>query len=142
MIPTLFGVTLVVFFIINLAPGGPVEKKIQELRFGGMGARMCILVGALHLSWGLRDPLAATPVILDFDPAGLVYIQQIGPCGAGGAAGAIYQFLGIREASSFPDAVKAEVTEEGDERHWMHENNDIVDGLAKSGAEGDRVTTA
>ena len=37
MIPTLFGVTLVVFFIINLAPGGPVEKKIQELRFGGMG---------------------------------------------------------------------------------------------------------
>jgi len=37
MIPTLFGVTVVVFFIISLAPGGPVEQKIQQLRFGGMG---------------------------------------------------------------------------------------------------------
>lgn len=37
MIPTLFGVTIVVFFIINLAPGSPVEQKIQQLKFGGMG---------------------------------------------------------------------------------------------------------
>jgi microcin C transport system permease protein len=36
MIPTLFGVTLVVFAIINLAPGSPVEQKIQQMRFGGM----------------------------------------------------------------------------------------------------------
>ncbi len=35
MIPTLFGVTLVVFIIINLAPGGPVEQKLQAMRFGG-----------------------------------------------------------------------------------------------------------
>jgi microcin C transport system permease protein len=38
MIPTLFGVTLIVFIIINLAPGSPVEQKIQQLRFGGAGA--------------------------------------------------------------------------------------------------------
>jgi microcin C transport system permease protein len=37
MIPTLFGVTLIVFLIINLAPGSPVERKIQEMKFGGMG---------------------------------------------------------------------------------------------------------
>lgn len=35
MIPTLFGVTVVVFAIINLAPGSPIEQKLQELRFSG-----------------------------------------------------------------------------------------------------------
>jgi microcin C transport system permease protein len=40
MIPTLFGITLVVFVIINLAPGSPIEQKLQAIRFGsGMGAR-------------------------------------------------------------------------------------------------------
>lgn len=38
MIPTIFGITLVVFIIINLAPGSPVERKLQELQFGGMGS--------------------------------------------------------------------------------------------------------
>lgn len=37
MIPTLLGITLIVFVIINLAPGSPVEQKIQQLRFGQMG---------------------------------------------------------------------------------------------------------
>ncbi|MEC7277017.1 MAG: ABC transporter permease subunit [Bdellovibrionota bacterium] len=37
MIPTLFGVTIIVFVIINLAPGSPVERKLQELQFGGAG---------------------------------------------------------------------------------------------------------
>ncbi|MFN8790136.1 MAG: ABC transporter permease subunit [Bdellovibrionales bacterium] len=35
MIPTFFGITLMCFLIINLAPGGPVEQKLQQLRFGG-----------------------------------------------------------------------------------------------------------
>lgn len=35
LIPTLIGVTIVVFGIINLAPGGPIEQKIQQMRFGG-----------------------------------------------------------------------------------------------------------
>ncbi len=35
MIPTLFGITLIVFVIINLAPGSPVEQRLQALRFGG-----------------------------------------------------------------------------------------------------------
>jgi microcin C transport system permease protein len=37
MIPTLFGISLVVFAIVNLAPGGPVEQKLQQLRFAGAG---------------------------------------------------------------------------------------------------------
>jgi len=38
MIPTLIGITVLVFGIINLAPGSPVEQKIQQMRFGGMGS--------------------------------------------------------------------------------------------------------
>lgn len=37
MIPTLVGVTIVTFIIINLAPGSPIEQKIQQMKFGGMG---------------------------------------------------------------------------------------------------------
>lgn len=35
LIPTLIGVTIVVFGIINMAPGGPIDQKIQQIRFGG-----------------------------------------------------------------------------------------------------------
>jgi microcin C transport system permease protein len=35
LIPTLIGVTIVVFAIINMAPGGPIEQRIQQIRFGG-----------------------------------------------------------------------------------------------------------
>lgn len=35
MIPTLIGITVIVFGIINLAPGSPVEQKLQQIRFGG-----------------------------------------------------------------------------------------------------------
>ena len=34
IIPTLLGVTMVVFVIINMAPGGPIEQKLQQMRFG------------------------------------------------------------------------------------------------------------
>ena len=34
-IPTLLGITLVTFVIINLAPGGPIEQKLQKMRMGG-----------------------------------------------------------------------------------------------------------
>ncbi len=37
-IPTFLGITLVTFFIINLAPGGPIEQKMQKLRMGGGGS--------------------------------------------------------------------------------------------------------
>jgi len=37
MIPTMLGISLIVFAIINLAPGSPIEQKLQALRFGGGG---------------------------------------------------------------------------------------------------------
>jgi microcin C transport system permease protein len=38
MIPTFFGITLLSFFFINMAPGGPIEQKIQQIRFGSAAA--------------------------------------------------------------------------------------------------------
>lgn len=35
MIPTFLGITLICFLVINLAPGSPIEQKIQNMRFGG-----------------------------------------------------------------------------------------------------------
>lgn len=35
LIPTLLGITIVVFAIINLAPGSPIEQKIQQMQFAG-----------------------------------------------------------------------------------------------------------
>ena len=37
MVPTLLGITLVTFVIINLAPGGPIEEMLREIRFGAAG---------------------------------------------------------------------------------------------------------
>lgn len=38
MIPTMIGISVIVFIIINLAPGGPIEQRIQQIRFGGGSA--------------------------------------------------------------------------------------------------------
>jgi len=62
IIPTLFGITLVVFVIINLAPGGPVEQKIQQMRFGQGGESKANTVStevieALNKQYGLDKPL-------------------------------------------------------------------------------------
>ena len=35
MIPTFLGATLLVFFILQMAPGGPLEKTIQQIQMGG-----------------------------------------------------------------------------------------------------------
>lgn len=35
MLPTLFGITVVCFVVINLAPGSPVEQELSRMRFGG-----------------------------------------------------------------------------------------------------------
>lgn len=46
MIPTLFGITLLSFVIINLAPGSPVEQKLQAIRMGGATGMGGTLSGA------------------------------------------------------------------------------------------------
>lgn len=38
MLPTFLGITLVTFVVINLAPGGPIEQMLSQMRFGGQMA--------------------------------------------------------------------------------------------------------
>ena len=44
------------------------------------------------------------------DPAGLPFVQELGPSMAGAASGAIYSWLGIRNDAQFPPAVSEAVT--------------------------------
>ena len=38
LIPTIFGITLITFLLVNAAPGGPIEQRINQIRMaGGMG---------------------------------------------------------------------------------------------------------
>ncbi len=36
--PTFLGITLMTFIVVNLAPGGPIEKTLREIRFGAAQA--------------------------------------------------------------------------------------------------------
>jgi microcin C transport system permease protein len=64
LIPTLFGITLVSFVLINLAPGSPVEQKIQQMRFAGNGESKAgggfvnqEILDSLKKQYGLDKPL-------------------------------------------------------------------------------------
>lgn len=67
MVPTLFGITIVSFIIINLAPGSPVEQRLQAIRFGGGGSESGHggqqtgvsqeVIDALNRQYGFDKPL-------------------------------------------------------------------------------------
>ena len=59
------------------------------------------------------DPLDCPGRCVVVDPAGLPYIQHVGPRMAGAASGALYSWLGISRDSQFPQAVTAAVTRPG-----------------------------
>ncbi len=67
MIPTLLGVTLVTFAIINLAPGSPIEQKIQQMKFGGMGHEGSSRSGSDKSSGVSEEVLQALRVQYGFD---------------------------------------------------------------------------
>ncbi len=60
MIPTLFGITIISFVIINLAPGSPVEQKLQQMRMGGsMGG------GSAGMMGGGRNQTGVSQEVID-----------------------------------------------------------------------------
>jgi microcin C transport system permease protein len=61
MIPTLIGITLVCFVIINLAPGGPIEQKLSQIKFsaGSSGSASVTeaQIEALKVQYGFDKPI-------------------------------------------------------------------------------------
>src|SRR6185437_2928702 len=63
MLPTLFGITLVCFVIINLAPGSPVEQALSKIRFsghataGGQGGVSDEVIAAIKKQYGMDKPI-------------------------------------------------------------------------------------
>jgi microcin C transport system permease protein len=67
VIPTLFGITLVTFLVVNLAPGGPVEQKIYQIKYSGRSGRVAAnraqqgvskeVVEAIKKQYGFDKPL-------------------------------------------------------------------------------------
>ena len=57
-IPTFIGITLVTFIIINSAPGGPIEQKLQKIREGGKNANISQeILDSLAKQYGFDKPL-------------------------------------------------------------------------------------
>ena len=46
MIPTLFGILLVTFAVIQFVPGGPVDQMVQQLTGRGQGGEVAMAAGA------------------------------------------------------------------------------------------------
>jgi microcin C transport system permease protein len=66
LIPTLFGITLLSFLIINLTPGSPVEQAIQAIRYSGQTSTSRSesgvskeVVDALNKQYGFDRPVLA-----------------------------------------------------------------------------------
>lgn len=61
IIPTLLGITVIAFIIINLAPGGPIEQKLQQMRFGGGGTKQQAVtqevIDSLNKLYGFDKPV-------------------------------------------------------------------------------------
>lgn len=74
MIPTLLGITVLTFVIVNLAPGSPIEQKLQAIRFGGgageggggghlNGGVNAEVIEALKKQYGFDKPLHVRYII-------------------------------------------------------------------------------
>lgn len=48
IVPALFGISLFTFLLINLAPGGPVDQKIEQIRFGSHAGRTGLSTRGQH----------------------------------------------------------------------------------------------
>ena len=69
MLPTLFGITVICFLVINLAPGSPVEQELSKMRFGGRassgssGGVSNEVVEAIKKQYGFDKPMHIRYVI-------------------------------------------------------------------------------
>mmetsp|Transcript_102277 Transcript_102277/g.218938 ORF Transcript_102277/g.218938 Transcript_102277/m.218938 type:complete len:335 (-) Transcript_102277:40-1044(-) len=82
---------------------GGVLDRIVVSPYGVLGMQ---LTGAGEMVRNAPEPDSQIAIV---DPAGLAFIQTEGPSLAGGAAGVIYQWLGIGEEPGFPEPVRSAI---------------------------------
>lgn len=106
---------------LDHAPSSPLFAKVQLVPYGVLGTRLLSSGGIEDAA----DPPGPSTVIVD--PAGLHHIQPPGgPRGAGGAAGAIYKWLGIHRDSEFPPDVVAAVTHTGAAKYHAYGDKHVI----------------
>ena len=87
-------------------PASSTLSRIRVVDYGVLGTQLVPGSGIVRQA---EPPDDFTAFV---DPAGLPYIQRIGPSGAGGASGSIYEHMGIRDDDAFPYDVREVITEE------------------------------
>jgi len=96
------------------------KRRAQMLRlqpFGVLGKQLT--ASNKEVTRG-KDPVELDSCCI-VDPAGLHHvIPPGGPLGAGGAAGAVYRWLGISQSTRFTDDVIAGVTKTGDAKYRLY----------------------
>ena len=80
MVPTLFGILLVSFAIIQFVPGGPVDQLVQELRGRGQGGEVTVAVPGYRGAQGVDTTrLAQIREMYGFDkPAPQRFFEMLG----------------------------------------------------------------
>jgi hypothetical protein len=113
------------------------EFSVKLQPFGVLGIQMTSSGGFVQKG---DDPIKMKNNIsvCIVDPAGLHHIQPPGgPSGAGGAAGAIYKWLGISNEKTFSEDVIAAVKKTGDAKHHKYFlNESSVEGASVTGNVG------
>ena len=94
--------------------------KVAVVPYGVLGVQLDV---SHHLVPVAGAPAADTVVV---DPAGLRFIQDLGPAGAGGASGAIYSWLKIGLDARFPHDVTQAVLQEGDAKIHTYGQKQVI----------------
>lgn len=87
--PTLLGITLIVFLITRVVPGGPIERALMEARMGDTGAAQTTSIGSGAIS---EEQMAQLKAYYGFDkPPVQAYLIWLGKV-ARGDLGSSYRY--------------------------------------------------
>ena len=94
-----------------MAASSSILSRIRVVDYGVLGTQLTKNSG---IEKKTEPPDDFTAFV---DPAGLTFIQRVGPGGAGGASASIYEHIGIQDDDDFPDDVREAITEECDSHY-------------------------
>jgi len=98
-------------------PASSTLSRVRVVDYGVLGTQLVPGSGIVRQA---EPPDDFTAFV---DPAGLPFIQRVGPSGAGGASGSIYEHMGIRDDDAFPDDVREVITEECEAHYHRYETD-------------------